>query len=99
MHLKTERGEIMPSRKAAVKKLRSDAKKALYNKRAISKLRSEIKKVEKLIEEKKIDELKSALQHLVSHLDKTASRGNIHRNAAARKVSRLMRRVDKLSTS
>ncbi|NQT46741.1 MAG: 30S ribosomal protein S20 [Candidatus Omnitrophica bacterium] len=89
----------MPSRKAAVKKLRSDAKKAVYNKRAISKLRSEIKKVEKLIEEKKIDELKSALQHLVSHLDKTSARGNIHRNAAARKVSRLMRRVNKLSVS
>jgi len=52
-----------------------------------------VKKFEALISAKKADEAKVALKTLISHIDKAASKGIIHKNAASRKVSRLTKKL------
>ena len=46
---------------------------------------------------KKADEAKTALRAFLSKLDKAASKGIVHRNAASRKSSRLEKRISGLS--
>lgn len=45
---------------------------------------------------KKADEAKNLLKAIVSKLDKAASKGIIHKNAAARKASRLTKKLSVL---
>ena len=55
------------------------------------------KKFEKIVSGKKIDEAKTLLKALISKINRAASKGAIHKNAAARKISRLMKRLSILS--
>lgn len=55
------------------------------------------KKFESLITEKKIKEAAAALSALASKMDKAAKKGVIKKNNAARKTSRLMKRLSALS--
>ena len=44
-----------------------------------------------------LEEARSELQQAISTLDRTASKGSIHRNAAARRKSRLMLRYNEVA--
>ncbi len=61
-----------------------------------SALHSIIKNFERLVMGKKADEAKNLLKAIVSKLDKAASKGIIHKNAAARKASRLTKKLSVL---
>jgi small subunit ribosomal protein S20 len=45
------------------------------------------------------EEAKAALVKAVSTIQKTASKGVIHKNTAARKISRLTRRINQMEVS
>ncbi len=45
------------------------------------------------------EEAKAALVKAVSTIQKTASKGVIHKNTAARKISRLARRINQMEAS
>lgn len=83
----------MPIKRAAYKHLRKSKKRHYKNISARSALHSIIKKFESLVAEKKADEARSLLKVVISRLDKAASKGIIHENAAARKASRLTKRL------
>lgn len=83
----------MPIKRASFKDLRKSKKRHVRNISTKSELHSLIKKFEKLASAKKIDEAKAALKMLVSKIDKAASKGIIHKNAASRKISRLTKRL------
>ena len=64
-----------------------------------SRTRTEVKKALEVIQD--ADDLDAAVEQTrlaVSQLDKAASRGIMHRNTAARKKSRLMKKLAKLES-
>jgi small subunit ribosomal protein S20 len=86
----------MPILHASYKDIKKSAKKALRNQSVKSELKTETKKFLDLVSAKKTDEAKKQLNFLVSQLDKTRSKGIIHKNTASRKISRLMKKLKTL---
>jgi small subunit ribosomal protein S20 len=84
----------MPIKKSAFKELRKAKKRHLRNMRVISELKTLNKKLLSLIDEKKVEQAKELLKHLISKLDKAAAKNIIHKNKASRKKSRLMRHLN-----
>jgi len=66
------------------------------NKSQMSRIRSFIKKVEQAIESGKAKDAREALRAAQPEIDRGVSRGLLHRNAAARKMSRLSARIKAL---
>jgi small subunit ribosomal protein S20 len=87
----------LPKTKTAEKSARSAARKAERNKAVKSVTKSRITKAEKLIAGKKIKEAKPAVTEAISALDRAAKKKVIHPNTAARKKSRLMKKLNKAS--
>ena len=83
----------MPNIASAKKQLRQAAKRAARNRAAKSALRTKIKKIRQALGEGNPDAARAALAEAIPAIDKTASRGIIHRRTAARYKSRLMRLV------
>ena len=80
----------MPNKPSAKKALRQAEKKAALNRMRKNKFKDAIKKTVKA--EKKEDALKMA-REAQKALDKAAKNGVIKKNTAARKLSRLMKKV------
>lgn len=59
-----------------------------------SRPRTFIKKTDRLIAEGKLEEAAQAARQAMSALDKAAVKGVIHKNNAARRKARLMRRLN-----
>ena len=83
----------MANIKAALKDIRQNAKHHLRNTEAITELRTMTKKFNKLVLEGQKETANSFLPQLVKKLDRVATKKMIHPNAAARKKSRLMKRL------
>ncbi len=83
----------MPRERTAYKELRKAKKRHFKNISTKSELRTSVKNFENLVKAKKIDEAKKALSSLISKMDKAASKGIIKDNTAARKISRLMKKL------
>ncbi|KPV40637.1 30S ribosomal protein S20 [Thiohalorhabdus denitrificans] len=81
----------------ARKRVRQNEERRLRNKHHKSRMRTAIKKVEKAVAEGDKQAAESALEPAVSIVDHVAGKGAIHRNTAARTVSRLTRKVQQLS--
>ena len=64
-----------------------------------SSMRTVTKKVEKAIHSKNIDEAADLLKMAIPIIDKAASKRVIHKNKAARHISRLTRKINALRTS
>jgi small subunit ribosomal protein S20 len=62
-------------------------------------MKNVVKKVNETVEANAVDDAQDAMKQAVSTIQKTASRGVIHKKKAARKISRLARKVNKLSAS
>ena len=73
----------MPNLRSAKKRLRQDVKKQLRNQIAKTRIKTETKKA--LIEGNALT--------AISAIDRAAAKGIIHRNTAARKKSRLAKRM------
>jgi small subunit ribosomal protein S20 len=84
----------LPKTKTAEKSARSAARKAERNKSIRSGTKSTITKAEKLIASKKGAEAGVAVIEAISSLDRAAKRNVIHANTAARKKSRLMKKLN-----
>ena len=83
----------MPSRKSALKHLRSDEKKRLRNARVKSTLKTLIGKFNLSIKQGDMEGARSLLTAISSALDKAAKRGIIHKRSADRKKSRLAKKL------
>lgn len=84
----------MPNIKSAKKRVIVNQKKTEQNKNIRSEVRTEIKKVEALIKENKIEEAKALLPHAFALIDSAASKNIIHDNNAANKKARLAKKID-----
>jgi small subunit ribosomal protein S20 len=83
----------MPIKKSAMKELRKSKKRALRNKQVLDNIKTLIKKSRKEIDaksEKAVDLVKQTCKAL----DKAAQKGVIKKGNAARRKSRLMKRLN-----
>lgn len=84
----------MANIKSSIKRINTTKKKTLQNKSRKSALKTSIKKFEVGVIES-AENSEELLRAAVKSLDKAASKGIIHKNAAARKKSRLTARLNK----
>lgn len=84
----------MAHHKSAKKRIKTSEKRKIRNKAALSKVKTLMKKVYST-EDKAQAEV--ALNETVKAIDKTAAKGRIHKNNAARKKSALTKHVNKLA--
>ena len=80
----------------AKKRIRRNANRAVINGARVSRIRTFIKAVESALESGKKADAANALKAAQPELAKGVSRGVIHKNTAARKFSRLSKRVASL---
>ncbi len=84
----------MANTKSAIKRIRQEKKRYLRNRMVKSRMRTFIRKAQALIGRASPEEVTEAVRAAVSQIDKAAQKGVIHRNQAARRKSRLMKRVN-----
>ena len=84
----------MPIIKSAMKQMRVSAKKRAANRATRSLTKSSITRAEKLIFAGDAEKAQPAVTKAISVLDKTVGKGVIHRNNAARRKSRLMKKLN-----
>ena len=85
----------MPQTKAAKKQVRASKPRQIRNKSVRSLCKSRVAKAEKMIVTGEADASKAAVTEAVSALDRAAAKGVIHANNAARRKSRLMKKLNK----
>lgn len=84
----------MANTKSALKAIRVSERKRQQNKPIRTGVRTRIKQAEKLIARSDEPAARQAVILAVSALDKAANKGVIHRNNAARRKSRLMKKLN-----
>ena len=83
----------MKKNKSAMKRARQGEKSRLRNAHVKSTMKTNIKKVLVALQGKDKSGLQQAFKEAVICVDKAASKGVIHKNNAARRVSRLAKKV------
>ena len=86
----------MANHKQAKKRARQNIKRVERNRPLRTKLRTSIKKVRAGITGNNVDEAKESLKAAVKQLDKSVTKGIMHRRTASRLISRLTAAVTKL---
>ncbi len=89
----------MANNKSAEKRIRVAEQKRLRNRPYRTEARTYVKKAELAIRQGDAEVAAGAVGDAISTLDHVASRGVIHRNNAARRKSRLMKKYNALVAS
>jgi len=84
----------LPQIKSAQKQVRANERRQLRNKSIRSQCKTSITKAEKLIFSGELESGRGAVMVAISSLDKAAEKGIIHPNSAARRKSRLMKKLN-----
>lgn len=87
----------MPNIKSAIKRVKVNDKNRAHNATMKSAVRTTVKNAEVALAGDNVEAAKEALLSASKKLDKAASKGLIHKNAAARKKSRLAKRLNSLN--
>jgi len=86
----------MASHKSAIKRIRQTEKHYLYNRGYRGRARTLVKKARASIASGNAAEAREAVRQAIQDLDKAVSKGVLHANNAARRKSRLMKRLNTL---
>jgi small subunit ribosomal protein S20 len=86
----------MANTSSAKKATRVSARRTIINKNRLSRVRTAVKKVEEAITSGDKAAAEAALRAAQPELQRGAQKGIVHKNAAARRVSRLSKRVKAL---
>ncbi len=87
----------MAHHKSAQKRIRRNARRAAVNGARVSRIRTYVKKVELALAAGDKSAAESAFKAAEPELARGVSRGALHRNTAARKISRLAKRLKALA--
>jgi small subunit ribosomal protein S20 len=82
--------------KSAIKRIKQNHKRRLRNRVFTGTARTFVKNARTTIESGTSEEARTATMAAISALDKAAEKGIIHKNNAARRKGRLMRRLAKM---
>jgi len=89
----------LPASKSAEKQERVSEKKRVRNKSVRTRCKTEINKAEKLIFTKELEAAEKAVVTAISTLDKAAEKRIVNANSAARRKSRLVRKLNQARNS
>lgn len=89
----------MANHKSAIKRIRQDKKRTLRTKAAKARMRTYYKKVLTSVASGDVEASQSALREATSVIARVAQKKIIHKNQAARHISRLNARVKALALS
>jgi small subunit ribosomal protein S20 len=87
----------MPNIKSAKKRVKQDAKRRIRNLDRKTAIKTAIKKVLVAIQAHDIDQAKKLLKDVEAKIARAKNKGVLHRNTAARKISRLAKKVSKVA--
>ena len=87
----------MANIKSAIKRIKVTERRTLRNKMVKSAVKTEIKKYDSALSVGNYDDTKALYASVAQSIDQAAAKGVIHKNAAARKKSRLALRLNKLA--
>lgn len=86
----------MPHHKSAEKRLRQTEKRTAINRARLSRVRTFVKKVESALETGDKTAAQSAFRLAQPELHRATTKGVLHKNTVARKLSRLAARINAL---
>ncbi len=89
----------MAIHKSAVKRARQNKKIYIYNRAIKSAMKTRVKNLLMALESKNNETVHSQLKKVISSINKAATKGVIHKKTASRRISRLTKRVNKLSVA
>jgi len=89
----------MANTRSALKRIRTSEKRRVRNAAVRTGVRSAVKSTRTAIAAASADEARASLDRAIRLLDKAVTKGVVHRNAAARKKSRLARQLNALAAA
>ena len=87
----------MATHKSAVKRTKQSEERRQRNRAVKTKVKKAVKKVRLAVEQSNPEEAQAALAEAIPVIDRAASKKTLHRRTAARKISRLSKKVHALS--
>ena len=87
----------MANHKSALKRARQDEVKKVRNTSYKTQVKNSVKEVRDAVAASTEDKAQESLKKAVSIIQKSATKGAIHKKNAARKISRLTRQVNQIS--
>lgn len=87
----------MPNIKSAIKRVKTNDKRRALNASQKSALRTVVKTADNALANNEVEAANAAIQKASQKLDKAVTKGLIHKNAAARKKSRLAKKLNALN--
>ena len=88
----------MANHKSALKRARQNEVKRVRNKGYKTRVKKAIREVRTAIDNNSAEQAQESFVKAVSIIQRTATKGIIHGNQASRKISRLARQVNQLSS-
>jgi small subunit ribosomal protein S20 len=88
----------MANHPSALKRQRQDKKRRLRNKSYRSTINTSVKKIFSSVDEKDIDGAQQYYKQAIAHLDSAVNKGILHRKTASRRISRLTKRVNAVTS-
>ena len=89
----TEEAQLANRHKSAIKRNRQNATRQERNRVVRSRVKTDVRKVREAVERQDLSAAETELRAAAKELNKAASKGVLHRNAAARRIARLSKRV------
>lgn len=86
----------MATHKSAKKRIRSSERRRVINKRNESRVKTVVKKT---LASKDKNEIEKLYKEAISIIDKSAAKGILHKNNAARKKSALSKHLNKITSA
>ncbi len=87
----------MANHKSAIKRAKQSEARRIRNRSRRTRMKHVIRSLEEAVASRNVDEAQSRLKEAISVIDRTASKGVIHKNHASRRISRLTRKVNALT--
>ena len=87
----------MPQHKSAKKRLRQSETRNAVNKSVRSNVSTQLKAIDKLIKDKKVDESMAKLKQVMSILHKSTQKKIMHLNKASRTISKLQKDISAIT--
>ncbi|MBN1277295.1 MAG: 30S ribosomal protein S20 [Deltaproteobacteria bacterium] len=88
----------MANHKSALKRAKQSEVKRLRNKSYKTRVKNSVKEVKTAVTNNSSEQANKTLVKAVSIIQKTSSKGIIHKKQAARKISRLARQVNSINS-
>ena len=86
----------MANTKSAKKSIKVQERRRVRNQMVKTRVRSAFKRAQHAVSENDTDQAKAEVTKAISEMDKAVAKGIVHKNTAARKKSRLMKKLNSL---